>query len=168
MPLTPATGRRPQQRSIGNAAVARMIQQERHVPILLRPPGHRHGYGVRGRTRTAFQRARRAALPGATTGRTGAHGDGDAPGRDIRLRRIDDGASAARSASEIGARAYTSGDHVVLGRGGTDKHTLAHELTHVIQQRQGPVAGTDTGSGLRVSDPRTASSARPRRTPRRP
>ncbi|MEU8560193.1 DUF4157 domain-containing protein [Streptomyces cyaneofuscatus] len=67
--------------------------------------------------------------------------------------RIHDGASAARSASEIGARAYTSGDHVVLGQGGTDKHTLAHELTHVIQQRRGPVTGTDTGSGLRVSDP---------------
>ncbi|WP_408055332.1 eCIS core domain-containing protein [Streptomyces paludis] len=47
----------------------------------------------------------------------------------------------------------TSGSHVVIGRGGGDKHTLAHELTHVIQQRQGPVAGTDNGSGLRVSDP---------------
>ncbi|MFJ2783815.1 MULTISPECIES: DUF4157 domain-containing protein [unclassified Streptomyces] len=25
--------------------------------------------------------------------------------------------------------------------GGGDRHTLAHELTHVSQQRQGPVAG---------------------------
>ncbi|WP_422641191.1 DUF4157 domain-containing protein [Streptomyces glaucescens] len=53
----------------------------------------------------------------------------------------------------MGARAYTSGSHVVLGEGGRDKETLAHELTHVIQQRQGPVSGTDNGSGLRVSDP---------------
>ncbi len=30
---------------------------------------------------------------------------------------------------------------------------LAHELTHVVQQRSGPVDGTDNGSGLRVSDP---------------
>ncbi|WUU43592.1 DUF4157 domain-containing protein [Streptomyces sp. NBC_00659] len=69
---------------------------------------------------------------------------------DVRLHT---GAAAARSARAIGARAYTSGSHVVLGAGGGDKHTLAHELTHVVQQRQGPVAGTDNGAGLRVSDP---------------
>ncbi|MFH8801195.1 DUF4157 domain-containing protein [Streptomyces sp. NPDC017936] len=67
--------------------------------------------------------------------------------------RLHTGAAAARSARAIGARAYTSGSHVVLGDGGADKHTLAHELTHVVQQRQGPVAGTDHGNGLRVSDP---------------
>jgi hypothetical protein len=32
-------------------------------------------------------------------------------------------------------------------------HTLAHELTHVQQQRRGPVSGTDTGTGVAVSDP---------------
>jgi ABC-type oligopeptide transport system ATPase subunit len=52
-----------------------------------------------------------------------------------------------------GTSAYTSGSHVVIGEGGGGKHTLAHELTHVIQQRQGHVAGTDNGAGLRVSDP---------------
>jgi hypothetical protein len=30
---------------------------------------------------------------------------------------------------------------------------LAHELTHVVQQRSGPVDGTATGTGVRVSDP---------------
>ncbi|WP_260614584.1 DUF4157 domain-containing protein, partial [Streptomyces sp. WAC02707] len=39
------------------------------------------------------------------------------------------------------------------GDDGGDRHTLAHELTHVIQQRRGPVAGTDDGGGLRISDP---------------
>nr|WP_318839603.1 DUF4157 domain-containing protein [Streptomyces arboris] len=48
---------------------------------------------------------------------------------------------------------YTSGSHVVIGDGGADKLTLAHELTHVIQQRSGPVAGTVNGAGLKVSDP---------------
>ncbi|MHB9858030.1 eCIS core domain-containing protein [Streptomyces sp. YIM S03343] len=67
--------------------------------------------------------------------------------------RLHTGPAAARSARSVGARAYTSGSHVVLGDGGADKHTLAHELTHVVQQRQGPVAGTDHGNGLRVSDP---------------
>ncbi|MGI5144593.1 eCIS core domain-containing protein [Streptomyces sp. CA-106110] len=57
----------------------------------------------------------------------------------------------------MGAQAYTSGNHVVIGEGGDDSHTLAHELTHVLQQRRGPVAGTDNGNGngngLRISDP---------------
>ncbi|MFF0428613.1 DUF4157 domain-containing protein [Streptomyces sp. NPDC004520] len=74
----------------------------------------------------------------------------DADFSDVRLHT---GASAARSARSVGARAYTSGSHVVIGEGGGDRHTLAHELTHVVQQRQGPVAGTDHGDGLRVSDP---------------
>ena len=30
---------------------------------------------------------------------------------------------------------------------------LAHELTHVVQQRSGPVDGEDTGTGVKVSDP---------------
>ncbi|MHB8960052.1 MAG: M78 family metallopeptidase domain-containing protein, partial [Candidatus Limnocylindrales bacterium] len=29
----------------------------------------------------------------------------------------------------------------------------AHELVHVVQQRSGPVDGTATGDGVRVSDP---------------
>lgn len=30
---------------------------------------------------------------------------------------------------------------------------MAHELTHVVQQRQGAVSGSDIGGGLAVSDP---------------
>lgn len=67
--------------------------------------------------------------------------------------RVHTGAAAQRSAAEIGARAYTSGNHVVIGEHGDDPHTMAHELTHVIQQRQGPVGGGLAGNGLRVSDP---------------
>ncbi|MEU8763161.1 DUF4157 domain-containing protein [Streptomyces sp. NPDC048659] len=74
-------------------------------------------------------------------------------GADFSDVRVHDDSAARASAAEVGARAYTSGSHVVIGDGGADRHTLAHELTHVIQQRQGPVAGTDNGSGLRVSDP---------------
>jgi hypothetical protein len=66
---------------------------------------------------------------------------------------VHDDTVAQCSAAELGARAYTSGSHVVIGQGGADRHTLAHELTHVIQQRQGPVSGRDNGSGLSVSDP---------------
>ncbi|MGW0931113.1 eCIS core domain-containing protein [Streptomyces sp. NPDC002644] len=74
-------------------------------------------------------------------------------GADFSDVRLHTGASARRSAADIGARAYTSGSHVVIGDGGGDKHTLAHELTHVVQQRRGPVSGSDTGHGFAVSDP---------------
>ncbi|MFI1360637.1 DUF4157 domain-containing protein [Streptomyces sp. NPDC020898] len=74
-------------------------------------------------------------------------------GADFSDVRLHTGIAAQRSAAEIGAHAYTSGNHVVIGEGGGDRHTLAHELTHVIQQRQGPVSGTDSGSGLSISDP---------------
>ncbi|MEV4877157.1 eCIS core domain-containing protein [Streptomyces cyaneofuscatus] len=154
VPLPPATADF-LQRSIGNAALAQMIEDQRHV----HDPSRSH-------SDTAAATESEASTP---VQRSSVHDVLRSPGRplaepvrtEMELRlgedfesvRIHDGASAARSASEVGARAYTSGDHVVLGHGGTDKHTLAHELTHVIQQRQGPVAGSDTGSGLRVSAP---------------
>jgi hypothetical protein len=66
---------------------------------------------------------------------------------------------AADSARSVQAHAYTVGNHIVFGEGrfrpDTDegKHTLAHELTHVVQQRSGPVDGTPAAGGIRVSDP---------------
>jgi hypothetical protein len=78
----------------------------------------------------------------------------DRLGADFSEVRVHTGGAAGASAAAVGARAYTVGSHVVLGAGTADKHTLAHELTHVIQQRQGPVTGTDLGHGLKVSDPR--------------
>ena len=73
-------------------------------------------------------------------------------GTDFSGVRIHADGPARACAAELGAHAYTFGNHVVLGEG-ADKNALAHELVHVIQQRQGPVAGTDQGSGLKVSDP---------------
>ncbi|MFJ9112599.1 DUF4157 domain-containing protein [Streptomyces sp. NPDC102283] len=142
------------QRNVGNAAVVQMLRQAGHpwaqnehrhtadcshrqtgqpvqrstVPDVLRSPGCR----LDDNTRTEME------------GRLGA---------DFSDVRIHTDTTAQASAAEVGARAYTSGHHVVIGDGGTDKHTLAHELTHVIQQRQGPVAGTDNGNGLSVSNP---------------
>ncbi|GAB1331525.1 eCIS core domain-containing protein [Streptomyces sennicomposti] len=60
---------------------------------------------------------------------------------------------AQRSAANVRAHAYTVGDNIVSGSGSIDDKTLWHELTHVSQQRKGPVAGTDRGDGVRVSDP---------------
>ena len=74
-------------------------------------------------------------------------------GADLSSVRVHSGDPASSSAAAaVDAEAFTSGNHVVFG-GPVDRRTLAHELTHVVQQRQGPVAGTDNGDGLRVSDP---------------
>ncbi|MGV9266137.1 eCIS core domain-containing protein [Kitasatospora sp. NPDC003701] len=127
------------QRSLGNAVVARMARggrgeqdsdpvQRSGVHEVLRGAGR----PLQGQVREEME------------SRLGA---------DFSDVRLHTGAAAQRSAAEIGARAYTSGRDVVIGHGGGDRHTLAHELTHVIQQRKGTVAGTDRGDGLRVSDP---------------
>ncbi|MFI0895167.1 DUF4157 domain-containing protein [Streptomyces sp. NPDC020983] len=125
------------QRAIGNAAVVRLLgRQGQAGPSVQRSAVHQVLRSP-GRPLAEDVRAEMEARMGA----------------DFSGVRIHEGAAAARSAAEISARAYTSGEHIVLGRDGGDKHTLAHELTHVIQQRSGPVAGTDHGDGLAVSDP---------------
>jgi hypothetical protein len=80
-------------------------------------------------------------------------------GHDFGDVRVHTDASAHASAKSVGAHAYTTGNHVVFQRDAFDpsshagRTTLAHELTHVVQQRSGPVAGTPAGGGVSVSDP---------------
>lgn len=75
---------------------------------------------------------------------------------DVRLHTDDAADSSARS---VHAHAYTVGSNIVFQRGAYDPGSpagqtlLAHELTHVVQQRSGPVDGTSTGDGIKVSDP---------------
>lgn len=142
--LTPA-GVRALQRAIGNAAVIRLLTGQQHIhdagcegeqPVQLGLAVH----DVLSRPGQPMEAAKRAEMEARM-------------GHDFSDVRIQTDAAAKASASEIGARAYTSGNHIVIGEGGGDRHTLAHELAHVIQQRQGPVAGTDNRAGLSVSDP---------------
>ncbi|MER6529825.1 DUF4157 domain-containing protein [Streptomyces sp. NPDC001508] len=80
-------------------------------------------------------------------------------GADFSSVRVHTGSAAHESAKEVGAHAYTVGDNIVFQRDSYDpsshrgRVTLAHELTHVIQQRSGPVDGTEAPGGIRVSDP---------------
>ena len=80
-------------------------------------------------------------------------------GADFGTVRVHNGDAAAASAHAVQAKAYTVGDDIVFNRGAYEpdtaagRHTLAHELTHVVQQRSGPVSGTPTGDGVAVSDP---------------
>lgn len=73
--------------------------------------------------------------------------------------RIHDDRAAHDSAKAVNAHAYTTGHNIVFQRGMYDPGCkagatmLAHELTHVVQQRSGPVDGTPSGNGVKVSDP---------------
>ncbi|MFB6816795.1 DUF4157 domain-containing protein [Streptomyces sp. NPDC056347] len=153
------------QQTVGNAAVVQMLRRIGHPWAEPDTAEHQHGAGCDHMDPASAP----ASGDAPAVQRSTVHDVLRAPGRpmdhairaDMEARlgadfsdvRIHDDGAARASAAEVGARAYTSGSHVVIGDGGADGHTLAHELTHVIQQRRGPVAGTDHGSGLKVSDP---------------
>ena len=80
-------------------------------------------------------------------------------GADFGDVRVHTDSKASDSAKSVQAHAYTVGSDVVFQSGkydpGSDsgKRMLAHELTHVVQQRSGPVDGTEAAGGIKVSDP---------------
>lgn len=80
-------------------------------------------------------------------------------GHDFGDVRLHTDSAATASAQAVNAHAYTVGSNVVFQRDQYDPSStvgrtmLAHELTHVVQQRSGPVEGTETGTGVKVSDP---------------
>jgi hypothetical protein len=80
-------------------------------------------------------------------------------GADFGDVRIHSDPVASRSAEAVNAYAYTVGNDVVFRsdrwnpESSDGRLTLAHELTHVMQQRSGPISGTPTGDGIRLSDP---------------
>jgi hypothetical protein len=80
-------------------------------------------------------------------------------GHDFGEVRVHTDGAAHESAKSVNAHAYTVGSNIVFQRDEYDPGSpdgqlmLAHELTHVVQQRSGPVDGTDAGGGVKVSDP---------------
>ncbi len=91
-------------------------------------------------------------------------------GHDFTDVRIHTGSEADQSARAINAQAFTVGNDIAFQTGKftpdtpTGMHTLAHELTHVVQQRSGPVAGTPAPGGIRLSDPSDAFERAAERT----
>ena len=129
------------QRSVGNAAVVQLLGGEgaAGAPFqVLDVVGRGGGQPLEAPVRGSMERAFGADLS------------------DVRVHT--DGVAAA-SAQAVQAHAYTVGNDVVFGAGqyqpgsAAGQRTLAHELTHVVQQRSGPVSGTPTGDGLLLSDP---------------
>jgi hypothetical protein len=80
-------------------------------------------------------------------------------GHDFSDVRVHTDVGASESARSVNAQAYTVGSDVVFQSGSyqpdspTGQHMLAHELTHVVQQRAGPVDGTPAAGGIKISDP---------------
>jgi len=75
---------------------------------------------------------------------------------DVRVHSDD---RAARSSELLNANAYTVAPNIVFGPSKYQpavpdgQRLIAHELTHVVQQRSGPVASTPLIDGLALSDP---------------
>jgi uncharacterized protein DUF4157 len=130
------------QRLAGNSSVGALLSEEREEPSPVRDVvGSGGGSPLDGATRSFME------------GRLG-HDFGDV--------RVHTGQKAHESARSIHAQAYTVGNDVVFQSGKyapetpTGMHTLAHELSHVVQQKAGPVAGTPVAGGIRLSDPSDA------------
>ncbi|GAB2603210.1 eCIS core domain-containing protein [Kribbella endophytica] len=123
------------QRAVGNSGVTAMVEEEKS-PV--------HGVISSG------GRALEPEVRGEMEGRLG---------HDFSDVRVHDDSAAHDSAKAVNAHAYTVGSNVVFQRDkydpGSDagKTMLAHELTHVVQQRSGPVEGTSAPGGIKVSDP---------------
>jgi hypothetical protein len=130
------------QRAAGNAAVARLISSEgladeERSPVL-DVVGKGGGQPLESDVQARMER------------RFGA---------DLADVRVHTGQQAAASAASVQAHAYTVGNEIVFNQGHYDPaspagdRVLAHELTHVLQQRSGPVEGTPVGGGIALSDP---------------
>ncbi|MFD7068479.1 DUF4157 domain-containing protein [Streptomyces sp. NPDC059913] len=135
------------QRAVGNSAVGAMLQRKKAT-------GEEPGTEERSPVHDVVSSGGGAPLD------TDTRADMEARmGADFSDVRVHTDSAAHDSAKGVGAHAYTVGNNVVFQRDAYDpaspqgRTTLAHELTHVIQQRNGPVDGTETAGGIRVSDP---------------
>jgi hypothetical protein len=123
------------QRAVGNGGVGAMLEEDRS-PV----------HDVVGSGGRPLDTETRADMEGRL-------------GHDFGDVRVHDDSPAHDSAVAVNANAYTVGSHVVFQRDRYDptstagRTTLAHELTHVVQQRSGPVEGTPAAGGIQVSDP---------------
>jgi Domain of unknown function (DUF4157)/DNA/RNA non-specific endonuclease len=151
------------QRLAGNRAVTGLLTAARREAAAQREPARREAAAQRGPAQRgpAQLDAVRAALrsPGRRLSEPVRAQMEASFGADFLDVRVHDGHEADRAARMVAAHAFTVGSHLVFRRGGystsaAGRRVLAHELTHVLQQRRGPVAGTRAAGGqVRLSDP---------------
>ncbi|WP_327395907.1 DUF4157 domain-containing protein [Streptomyces phaeochromogenes] len=131
------------QRAAGNAATAGIIERD----------GHQHDAGC-GHAPPVQRSAVHEVLnsPGRPfTGPLASEVESMYDGMDLSHLRVHTDTVAQRSAADIGARAYTSGNHMVLGADSTTEDVV-HEVWHTFQQSKGPVSGKDNGEGVKISE----------------
>jgi hypothetical protein len=126
------------QRAAGNAAMGSLVQRqsEEESPVhqVIKGGGSSLDSGVRSQMEGSL-------------------------GYDFSGVRVHTGPDAAKAATSVQAQAFTVGNDVVFNEGkydpssDTGKRTIAHELTHVVQQSQGSVPGESRAGGIKVSDP---------------
>ena len=109
------------QRTAGNQAVGRMLQ-----------PADAFAHATSGRASAIPHREKMEAAFGTSFAGVTAHLGG--PEAEIGL-------------SQLGAHAATHGERVAFGRSDPDEALVAHELAHVVQQRQG-AGGGRTATGI--------------------
>ena len=130
------------QRLAGNAGVSKLLQREDEAGAARSPVLDVVGQGG-GSPLTG-------GLKDEMEGRLGA---------DFSDVKVHTDGKASDSAKAVQANAYTVGSDVVVRSdrwspsSDEGKKTIAHELTHVMQQREGPVDGTSQGNGISVSHP---------------
>ncbi len=140
------------QATAGNAAVTRMLASGALSPVLRSRAGGGSGPGPFGGAAPALTAAPQAgaSLPPAASAAMGAYF-----GTDFSDVRVHTGSQADALNRAVQARAFTAGTDIFFSAGSFDpgrprgRELLAHELTHVVQQR---AAGPATGA-VRVSRP---------------
>jgi hypothetical protein len=143
---TPDGGRPPLVSSLGNAAVQRLLRSERDDD---------HP-AVDGDIEQAIEAKRGGGRP---LDREAGSQIGQALGADLSDVRVHDDADAHALNEAVSADAFTNGSDVFFRQGryqpGTSEgdRLLAHELTHVVQQRKAPAEGGE----MRVSSPEDAA-----------
>ncbi len=135
------------QRLAGNASVSRLVAREPATEADEAPVGPSPVLDIVGR---GGGEPLAPELRSEMEGRLGA---------DFGAVRVHRDAAASASAESVDAHAYTVGNDVVFRSdrwnpsSSQGKHTLAHELSHVVQQAAGPVDGSPAPGGIRVSSP---------------
>jgi hypothetical protein len=125
------------QRVVGNSGVQALLDEEQPSPVH-EVVGSGAGSPLDTDTRTLME---------------------DRLGQDFSDVRVHTDHKADESARSINAQAYTVGTDIVFRSGSyspgseAGQRVLAHELTHVVQQKAGPVDGTPAPGGIRLSDP---------------
>jgi hypothetical protein len=133
------------QRTVGNAGVVQMLANENDEEAAASDPSPVHDV-LASSGGSALDAPTRDAMESTF-------------GQDFGDVRIHTDERASASAQSVGANAYTVGNDIVFRSGHFDpatptgQRTLAHELTHVVQQRSGPVDGDAAPGGIRLSDP---------------